>query len=55
MASVAIADNANNRDGAAADRSFKTAATVASSLVPRPVVRRIGIDEGACGWQVYRR
>jgi hypothetical protein len=22
-------------------------------LVPRPVVRRIGIDEGACGWQVY--
>jgi hypothetical protein len=22
-------------------------------LAPRPVVRRIGIDEGACGWQVY--
>jgi len=22
-------------------------------LAPQPVVRRIGIDEGACGWQVY--
>jgi hypothetical protein len=21
-------------------------------LAPRPMVRRIGIDEGACGWQV---
>jgi hypothetical protein len=24
-----------------------------ASLAPRPVVRRIGIDEGACGWQDY--
>jgi formylglycine-generating enzyme required for sulfatase activity len=23
------------------------------TITPRPVVRRIGIDEGACGWQVY--
>jgi hypothetical protein len=24
-------------------------------LAPRPVVRRIGIDEGDTGWQVYAR
>jgi hypothetical protein len=37
--------------GAATDRRIKP--DEPARLAPRPVVRRIGIDEGACGWQVY--
>jgi len=37
--------------GAATDGRVKPGEP--ARLAPRPVVRRIGIDEGACGWQVY--
>jgi hypothetical protein len=38
-------------EGLAADRRIKSGEP--ARLAPQPVVGRIRIDEGACGWQVY--
>jgi hypothetical protein len=53
-----LAADRTTGDGPGASRASRPIAGLDAGaarhrLAPRPVVRRIGIDEGACGWQVY--